>query len=666
MKLRIKKFRFSKGSSADSGITVRSSLFTKEDSPNASYSEVDLHIFITQQPNTMFRSRKKTVANKSEAMDSPITGDGPANSPDSPSPAAEVTSNAANTKMGRKIEVNNRAFKVKRQDVRDPDTGLVVHSTAEIVLKDQQLINMVNSFGVQMNYPERHGMRQNKPTVYLSSLLAALSLFKKEEPTGDFLKLVEWLDGEMVRFKAKADKLISEGKISFDSLWYLFPKNSKAWGRVIDEHVVGGQVQKVAYNKGMFGAIFTVTLNCIKSNGKNFFRVNKDFNIPEFALFEKIEDLNTQPISSDILVRLEDRGRRFIQIAIGHHYKKYEGYMFFRRVHGAKLFKADGRVMCDVSTFQRMLPEYAEFKNTSVQTQYDQFGNPMRQDDAVDGVEKSVPDSELYRCWPTVAGFSFAAKSWGEILVANISDIVFDVEAYDRLVLAPDRKSLIKALVDQQQSKNREVFRDIISGKGGGRIFLLHGPPGVGKTLTAEAIAERIKDPLYSITIGELGITPKDLEATLAEILEVASIWNAVILMDEADIFLEQRSDSDILRNAMVGVFLRLLEYHQGVLFLTTNRVKCFDEAFHSRITIVLKYEPLDHEARRQVWLNLLGSIGGDGYEELSRQLAKHEMNGRQIRSAIQLAHALAQEEKSDIKLEHVETTIRIATQFEK
>ncbi|RIB03903.1 hypothetical protein C2G38_1989191, partial [Gigaspora rosea] len=64
---------------------------------------------------------------------------------------------------------------------------------------------------------------------------------------------------------------------------------------------------------------------------------------------------------------------------------------------------------------------------------------------------------------------------------------------------------------------------------------------------------------------------PKELEDKLSEILEIASIWNAVILIYKVDIFLEQRSKNDVNRNALVGIFLRLLKYHQGILFLTTN-----------------------------------------------------------------------------------------------
>jgi AAA+ superfamily predicted ATPase len=67
-----------------------------------------------------------------------------------------------------------------------------------------------------------------------------------------------------------------------------------------------------------------------------------------------------------------------------------------------------------------------------------------------------------------------------------------------------------------------------------------------------------------------------------------------------SQIFLERRSDIDVLRNAMVGVFLRKLEYHQGVLFLTTNRVKAFDPAFNSRINVAIRYHDLTKDARGQ------------------------------------------------------------------
>ncbi len=119
-------------------------------------------------------------------------------------------------------------------------------------------------------------------------------------------------------------------------------------------------------------------------------------------------------------------------------------------------------------------------------------------------------------CTPcTIGGFSLSIKQWGKIMIDDISDIKFDDTAFDRLVLEPERKDQIKALVFHTQ----QAFTDIITGKGAGVIFLLHGPPGVGKTLTAESIAELLKRPLYSVTVGELGTDPKTLEQTLSSII---------------------------------------------------------------------------------------------------------------------------------------------------
>src|SRR6202012_1302752 len=87
-------------------------------------------------------------------------------------------------------------------------------------------------------------------------------------------------------------------------------------------------------------------------------------------------------------------------------------------------------------------------------------------------------------------------------------------------------------------------------------------------------IADLLKCPLYMVSAGDLGTEPTKLEKELQNILDIAHSWGAILLLDEADVFLEQRSIHDIHRNALVSIFLRLLEYFQGILFLTTNRVE--------------------------------------------------------------------------------------------
>ena len=195
-------------------------------------------------------------------------------------------------------------------------------------------------------------------------------------------------------------------------------------------------------------------------------------------------------------------------------------------------------------------------------------------------------------------------------------------------------------------------MNDIIRGKGEGVVFLFYGPPGCGKTLTAEAIADMLKRPLYQVSMGELGTTPGDLEKSLKNVLQMCEKWRALVLLDEADSFVEQRSESSgIVRNSMVSVMLKMIEYFQGVLFLTTNRVETFDPAFQTRITAAIKYDKLDVASRTVVWRNLIAtsghenclkSKGGDVDVEV---LGAYDLNGRSIKNALRLALSLAMAE---------------------
>jgi AAA+ superfamily predicted ATPase len=81
----------------------------------------------------------------------------------------------------------------------------------------------------------------------------------------------------------------------------------------------------------------------------------------------------------------------------------------------------------------------------------------------------------------------------------------------------------------------------------------------VGETLTAELLAEHLQKPLMQVSAGELGTTAEAVEQRLPCIFKRAARWKAVLLLDEADVLLEQRSAQDIYRNALVYVFLRTL-----------------------------------------------------------------------------------------------------------
>ncbi|KAF4631174.1 hypothetical protein G7Y89_g6959 [Cudoniella acicularis] len=290
--------------------------------------------------------------------------------------------------------------------------------------------------------------------------------------------------------------------------------------------------------------------------------------------------------------------------------------------------------------------------------------------------KKALPtfsDEEYLIASPVVLGFAFAEKLWLEFTVSGVKDIVWNEGAYDSLVLEDNTKAIVKALVESHKYHPAESIDDVIQGKGKGLVAVLHGPPGTGKTLTAEGISELLKCPLYMVSAGELGTDPRTLEAELQKILDIAHAWGAVLLLDEADVFLEKRTIQDIHRNALVSIFLRLLEYFQGILFLTTNRVETFDDAFQSRIHIALRYGELSTKAKKSVFKMFIERVRVlEGVETMPfteedfNSLSRNNLNGRQIKNTIRTAQALAVNKGEPLSMEHIKRVLDVSNAFDR
>lgn len=113
--------------------------------------------------------------------------------------------------------------------------------------------------------------------------------------------------------------------------------------------------------------------------------------------------------------------------------------------------------------------------------------------------------------------------------------IVWNDEAFANLVLPGDRKVLLQSLVE---AHNADLgFDDFVQGKGHGLVINLFGPPGVGKTLSAEATSEHVRRPLYVVGGGDLGTQAAEVDQELERVLEIATIWKAIVLIDEVLLF---------------------------------------------------------------------------------------------------------------------------------
>lgn len=223
--------------------------------------------------------------------------------------------------------------------------------------------------------------------------------------------------------------------------------------------------------------------------------------------------------------------------------------------------------------------------------------------------------------------------------VNRLENYEYDTTLGEKLVLPAYQRELIEILVQ----RDRAEMQDIVQGKAGGSIVLCSGVPGTGKTLTAEVFAETIQRPLYVVASSQLGTNPGELEEELGLVLGRASRLGAIMLIDEADVFIHERGES-MVQNAVVGVFLRVLEYYQGVLFMTTNRATVVDDAIVSRCTAQVKFEIPDPSGQRRIW-DILAGLSGIGLpaKEMDAFAKAHpRLSGRDVKGLLKLANLIA------------------------
>jgi SpoVK/Ycf46/Vps4 family AAA+-type ATPase len=96
-------------------------------------------------------------------------------------------------------------------------------------------------------------------------------------------------------------------------------------------------------------------------------------------------------------------------------------------------------------------------------------------------------DEQLLICGSRIPTYFLIPKHWRIIDVTGLRDVTFNTYAFDRLVIPQEQKDLISSLIPPPGVETAP-FDDLIEGKGKGLIFLLHGPPGVGKTFYGKMI----------------------------------------------------------------------------------------------------------------------------------------------------------------------------------
>ncbi|KAH7323170.1 P-loop containing nucleoside triphosphate hydrolase protein [Stachybotrys elegans] len=540
---------------------------------------------------------------------------------------------------------------------------------------------------------------------------------KESSPVKPFAQLLyDLLRLEVQPIVDEVHDMVKNRVITYELLWTIFSPlrrlYDKAW--LYDRMYI---LQSYAYTKDGF----VVTAKFVDWDGEKFGYRSTDVTIPPFSGTRSIEQLSIYPIDlsqsqGEIRQKLLNRGTKFRDLCTVDHHQLYKGAaLVMDKMRGCyQLTKLDERVVLDASLYwqrsskkQEPLSSVTEdvpMPELDLQDQNSDHlntrddgtaGKGLRRrwsytakrrvgghqsktdsksmwsteasssanvdgetDEAADSSAQSLDEEQLMLCTNMMAAYGLSSKQWVLLLdVDSVREIDWNENAFPNLVLPTSHKELVLSFVQAHISGDVQ-FDDIIKGKGQGLLMLLVGEPGLGKTLTAEAVAEKVHKPLYILSAGELGRDPGSVEAALKGVLEMTAKWNAVLLLDECDVFLEGRDSGRLEHNAIVAVFLRLVEYHSGILIMTTNRASAIDQAFQSRIHLTLRYPALSADAKMVIWKHFIQNnkwaAGNTITPDQYARLAGLNINGREIKNLVKTAFLLASQKKAPLGMVHL------------
>ncbi|KAK3985238.1 hypothetical protein QBC44DRAFT_353165 [Cladorrhinum sp. PSN332] len=468
------------------------------------------------------------------------------------------------------------------------------------------------------------------------------ALHKEIKDTSDDMDKIKAVDGliafiqPLVKPGIESLAQIREsGRVAWDDLWQVFPPGELAVTKIFDVETV---VRVASSERAGYPEVFQIEAEYIEWNGSSC-RIKKTWiNIDNYDGSHRIRSLKLVPLSftenpDEIRETMQEvpraqgiplpRLRRPQHRRGGARYETRQRASHHRR---ARVYKSKNFVPMD---------EGAAVDGDEEQ-QADQ--------DAAEERKTSDLEAECLITSPWLIGFDIKAKKWARFCINSLADIEWNDKAFDNLVSRGGEKHLAWEFVESKAQSKQDVD-DFVHDKGRGIIILMFGPP---------RLAERARVPLYVVSAGVLSTKPAELESGLDRALDLCRMWNAMLLLDEADVFLSERSDEGLERNELVSIFLTKLEYYQGILFLTTNRFSSIDHAFQSRVDLFLPYYDLDGPSRKQVWHNFFVHFGQDKFRGITERemdrLCELSLNGREIKNLCKSALLLSKKNSANDK----------------
>lgn len=520
------------------------------------------------------------------------------------------------------------AFYYQITDVKDDDENDCPYDFRVIVLLPS-LVKSINKV-VSGTVIVENGMCVTRPQDFFCSINDFRKAKAADEAAAPLKSFVDAMESMFQRQYSKMDKQIESNKISHDSLWYHYDHRGQLYEIEFYDHTLVYYHSHFQYSVKMGGAVVLELIGIVKEMNTLLQPVYRRIThqIPHYSKFRSLESFNIRRVTN--IDELKEREKRVLAMLETQQQMHFSGTHIVHSGDAVVKIKRDERVVVDNKHREPDL-----YENILPLKEYTLFESEITDSDNI-----SLDDTNInLTLLPFLPTYNLGVmKSWGLAHIDHLQPVNFNI-SFDNIVMDESKKSLIRRLVTTYSSKTA-VIDDVVDRKNNGLVLLLHGKSGVGKTLTAEIIADITRRPLYKLSCGELTLDTTRAEIILQRVAKLCENWNGVLLLDEADIFLEERGFSPV-RDGLVALFLRFIEYCNCIIILTTNRLSKLDSSIQSRLNLLLEYPDLTEERRQQIWLKTLertNRISKTSLNKVTKKLGKYKLNGRQIYKTTQTA----------------------------
>lgn len=214
-------------------------------------------------------------------------------------------------------------------------------------------------------------------------------------------------------------------------------------------------------------------------------------------------------------------------------------------------------------------------------------------------------------------------------------------------VIIEDHKRLQIVEALEQIHQSDLIFKtwgfEKVMEKGRGVPMLFYGLPGTGKTLMAQAIAEKLDCELKITTVADIESSePGQAERNIRDIFKYAEGKKVVLLFDECDPLIFDRTTLGAILSAQVNELLSCLEKFDGVTIFTTNRVETLDEAVNRRLALKLEFSMPDLKQRIEIWKRMIPDECPLAEDVDFTRLAEVEIAGGYIKNSVLRAARIA------------------------